>query len=76
MPTPPMGDMAWAASPMNSSPDVPHRGRRSTRTLSDSIASQSGSSCRAGFEQQAEIRPQLRRIAHEIEELPLQHQSR
>src|SRR3989442_820722 len=41
MPTPPIGDIAWAASPMQSRPGRYHRRRRSTRTVSSFASSQS-----------------------------------
>src|SRR2546430_2570465 len=44
MPTPPTGDMACAASPMQRSPGRYHLCRRSTRTLSKLTSSQSRSS--------------------------------
>ncbi len=39
MPTPPMGDMAWAASPMHSSPGAYQRFKRSTATVSSFTSS-------------------------------------
>ena len=44
IPTPPIGDMACAASPMHNSPARYHRRRRSTRTVRSLISSQSRSS--------------------------------
>src|SRR5882762_4757680 len=44
MPTPPMGDMAWAASPMQRSPGRDHWVRRSTATVSRLMSFQSRSS--------------------------------
>ena len=43
-PTPPIGDMAWAASPMNNSPGRLHSARRSTATVSNLTSSQDFSS--------------------------------
>jgi hypothetical protein len=44
MPTPPIGDIACAASPMHNRPGRDHRRNRSTRTVSSLISSQSVSS--------------------------------
>ena len=38
MPTPPIGDMAWAASPMHNSPGRYHWRKRSTRTVRSLIS--------------------------------------
>src|SRR5881409_2116562 len=40
IPTPPMGDIAWAASPIHRSPGQYHFRRRSTRTVSSLMSSQ------------------------------------
>jgi hypothetical protein len=44
IPTPPIGDMACAASPMHNSPQRDHRRKRSTATVSSLMSSQSPSS--------------------------------
>ena len=48
MPTPPTGDIAWAASPMQSNPSRCHTGMRSICTVSSFTSSQAASALVAG----------------------------
>ena len=47
MPTPPMGDMAWAASPIHNKPSLYQRSKRLTCTLSNFTLSQESIACTA-----------------------------